>query len=232
MSHGMTCVTTCVTSSLCNVSSRIGLMHVIPVIYSDIYARYIRIKGYEQAGQNGQNHPQTNQVSQTSQIHPQIVHVAGVNSHDRNAELYALLEHITPQELYRRKTKEYMELCRWFHVKIDAYANTNAALYHTNIQTVVHRLCEMGLIRPHNIPTLYCDSCKMTLSERFIRGWFSHRSWWNQAAARRQCVRLFQDVAKMRILLFLLQIQAEQMPCSSYLCASLTPATDPSRKII
>jgi methionyl-tRNA synthetase len=82
----------------------------------------------------------------------------------------ARAEGIEPEQLIKRVYGEHTKDFQKFHIEFDNYYSTHSDENRQFAELIFNRLTEKGSIVKSEIEQDYCDSCKMFLPDRFIRG--------------------------------------------------------------
>jgi len=77
---------------------------------------------------------------------------------------------IDPEELINKVHKEHKADFDSFHIEFDNYYTTHSPENKLFSELVFKRLNEAGSIVKRDVEQAYCDNCKMSLPDRFIRG--------------------------------------------------------------
>jgi len=79
-------------------------------------------------------------------------------------------EGIKPEQLIERVHAEHIRDFKKFHIEFDNYYSTHSQENRKFCELIFSRLMEKDSIVKNEIEQAYCDSCKMFLPDRFIRG--------------------------------------------------------------
>ncbi len=77
---------------------------------------------------------------------------------------------INPEELIERTHKEHKADFDSFYVEFDNYYTTHSPENRQFSETIFNRLNQAGSIVTREIEQTYCEKCKMSLPDRFVRG--------------------------------------------------------------
>jgi methionyl-tRNA synthetase len=77
---------------------------------------------------------------------------------------------ITPEELIQRMHKEHEADFDGFHIEFDNYYTTHSPENKRFSELIFNSLDEAGSIAKRNVEQAYCENCKMSLPDRYIRG--------------------------------------------------------------
>jgi methionyl-tRNA synthetase len=139
-----------ITSALPYVNNIPHLGNLIQVLSADVFARYCRLRGFE------------------------TLYICGTDEYGTATETRAREEGITPKELCDRYYKVHADIYEWFNIAFDRFGRTSTPNHTKITQGIFLDLDKNGFIRDHTIKQLFCESCKMFLADRFVRGTCPH----------------------------------------------------------
>ncbi len=135
-----------VTSALPYVNNVPHLGTLICIISADVYARYLRSKGYE------------------------VISVLGTDEHGTTTEFKAKEEKVTPREICDRFFELHKKIYDFFLCSFDCFGRTSDNATHEVTKDIFEKLYKNGFIEEGTLTQLYCDNCKMFLPDRFVIG--------------------------------------------------------------
>ena len=77
---------------------------------------------------------------------------------------------ISPEELIKKVHKEHKRDFDGFHVEFDNYYSTHSPENKYFSELIFNRLNKSGSITTRDVEQTYCEKCKMSLPDRFVRG--------------------------------------------------------------
>lgn len=142
---------TLVTSALPYVNGPIHIGHLAGVyVPSDIYARYLRLKGEE------------------------VLHICGSDEHGVPITIRAKQEGITPQEVVDR----YHAICKKafadFGISFDIYSRTSSDIHEKTASDFFRKLYDKGEFIEQTSEQYYDEEAKQFLADRYISGECPH----------------------------------------------------------
>ncbi len=116
------------------------------ILSADIFARYLRLRGYE------------------------VILVSGSDEHGTVIEVEARRKGVEPQELTNEAHKYISKLfCDW-HISFDNYTRTESEVHKEFVSNLMMKLYERGFIDIKEQVMPYCDTDKIYLPDRFVFG--------------------------------------------------------------
>jgi methionyl-tRNA synthetase len=135
-----------VSSALPYANGSIHLGHMVEYVYSDIWARFQKLRGHE------------------------CTYVCASDAHGTPIMIKAREEGITPAELISRVSKEQQRDLEAFGVAFDNFHSTHSAENEELVERIYLALKEAGHIYTRTIEQAYDAEEKMFLPDRFVRG--------------------------------------------------------------
>jgi methionyl-tRNA synthetase len=124
----------------------IHIGHLVEYIQTDIFARFLRLIGKD------------------------VIYCCADDTHGAPIEIKAKELGINPEELIARFLKEHQEDFKNFHIKFDSYYSTNSPENKYFSDLFFERLKEKKLVYKKEIEVTYCEKCKRTLPDRYVKG--------------------------------------------------------------
>jgi len=135
-----------VTSALPYANGPIHIGHLVEYIQTDIWVRFQKMCGN------------------------QCLYFCADDAHGTPVMISARASGISPEELIERVYKEHKTDFDGFFVEFDNYYTTHSPETRQFSELFFGRLNEAGSIVKRNIEQAYCENCKMSLPDRYIRG--------------------------------------------------------------
>lgn len=135
-----------ITSALPYVNNIPHLGNLIQMLSGDVFARFCRSRGYD------------------------TLYICGTDEYGTATETKALEEKKTPRELCDFYYKEHTQIYDWFRITFDKFGRTSNEECTEITQMLYKDLEKNGLIQEHTNQQLFCPSCNMFLSDRYVRG--------------------------------------------------------------
>jgi len=135
-----------VTSALPYANGPIHIGHLVEYIQTDIWVRFHKMCG------------------------SQCLYFCADDTHGTPVMISARAAGINPEELIGRVYKEHKADFDGFYVKFDNYYSTHSPENKHFSELIFARLDKGGSIVKRNVEQAYCDNCKMSLPDRFVRG--------------------------------------------------------------
>ncbi|MFC2016739.1 methionine--tRNA ligase, partial [Chloroflexota bacterium] len=135
-----------VTSALPYANGPIHIGHLVEYIQTDIFVRFLRLIGKD------------------------VVYCCADDTHGAPIEIKARELGIKPEQLIAKFFKEHQEDFKNFHIKFDSYYTTNSKENKYFSDLIFERLKKKGLIYKKEIEVTYCEHCKRTLPDRYVKG--------------------------------------------------------------
>lgn len=135
-----------ITSALPYANGPIHLGHLVEYIQTDIYVRFLKIKG------------------------ERAIYVCADDTHGAPIEINAQKLGITPEELISKMYEEHTRDFKKFQIEFDSYHSTNSPENKFFSDLIFKRLMENGDIYKKEIEQTYCTNCGRFLPDRFVRG--------------------------------------------------------------
>ncbi len=135
-----------VTSALPYANGPLHLGHIVEYVQTDIFVRFLRLVGED------------------------VTYVCADDTHGAPIEIKSAELGIRPEQLisdvYKEHTKDFEE----FLISFDNYYTTNSPENRHYSDLIFNRLKEKGFICTKDIEVTYCDDCKRTLPDRYVKG--------------------------------------------------------------
>jgi len=135
-----------VTSALPYANGQIHIGHLVEYIQTDIFVRFLRLTGED------------------------VLYVCADDAHGAPIEIKATELGITPEQLvqsiYEQHTKDFHD----FGISFDNYYTTNSPENKHYSDLFYEKLKSKGFIYTKDIEVTYCENCKRTLPDRYVKG--------------------------------------------------------------
>ncbi len=135
-----------VTSALPYANGPIHIGHLVEYLQTDIWVRFQKMCGN------------------------QCLYFCADDTHGTPVMISARAQSITPEELIQRMHKEHKADFDGFHIEFDNYYTTHSPENKRFSELIFNSLNEAGSIAKRNVEQAYCENCKMSLPDRYIRG--------------------------------------------------------------
>ena len=135
-----------VTSALPYANGPIHMGHLVEYLQTDIWVRYQKMCGNE------------------------CLYFCADDTHGTPVMISARAAGISPEELVGRMYKEHVADFALFGVEFDNFYSTHSPENKHFSELIFSRLNEAGSITTRDVEQTYCENCKMSLPDRFVRG--------------------------------------------------------------
>jgi len=135
-----------VTSALPYANGPIHLGHLVEYIQTDIFVRFLRLIGED------------------------VIYICADDAHGAPIEIKAAELKIKPEQLIADVYKEHLQDFKDFLISFDNYYTTNSEENRQYSDLIFTRLKEKNLIYTKDIEVTYCEYCKRTLPDRYVKG--------------------------------------------------------------
>ncbi|MBI2651012.1 methionine--tRNA ligase [Candidatus Woesearchaeota archaeon] len=135
-----------VTSALPYANGSLHLGHLVEYIQTDIFVRFLRLTGKD------------------------VIYCCADDTHGAPIEIKASELGIKPEQLIEKFLKEHQEDFKSFHIKFDSYYTTNSEENKYFSDLFFEKLNKKGLIYKKDIEVTFCNNCKRTLPDRYVKG--------------------------------------------------------------
>ena len=135
-----------VTSALPYANGPIHIGHLVEYIQTDVWVRFHKMCGRK------------------------CLYFCADDTHGTPVMISAKAEGITPEELIERAHTEAINDFKKFFVEFDNYYSTHSDENRDFSELIFNRLNEAGSIVKRNVQQAYCEKCKMSLPDRYVRG--------------------------------------------------------------
>jgi methionyl-tRNA synthetase len=135
-----------VTSALPYANGPIHIGHLVEYLQTDIWVRFHKMCGN------------------------QCLYFCADDTHGTPVMISARAAGITPEELIENVHKEHIADFDSFYVKFDNYYSTHSPENRTFSELIFNRLEKAGSIVKRDVEQAYCENCKMSLPDRYVRG--------------------------------------------------------------
>jgi len=135
-----------VTSALPYANGPIHIGHLVEYIQTDIWVRFQRMAGHE------------------------CLYFCADDTHGTPVMLSARAAGIEPEQLIARVHQEHVADFGLFHVGFDNYYTTHSPENRHFSELIFQRLQQAGSIVKRPVEQAYCQQCRMSLPDRYIRG--------------------------------------------------------------
>ncbi len=135
-----------VTSALPYANGPIHIGHLVEYLQTDMWVRFQKACGH------------------------QCYYFCADDTHGTPIMISARAAGIRPEDLIDRVHKEHAADFAQFHIEFDNYYSTHSPENQQLSELIFHRLNEAGSIARRDVEQTYCESCKMALPDRYVRG--------------------------------------------------------------
>jgi methionyl-tRNA synthetase len=135
-----------VTSALPYANGPIHIGHLVEYIQTDIWVRFQKMCGNE------------------------CLYFCADDTHGTPVMISARTAGISPEELIEKVYKEHIADFAGFYVEFDNYYSTHSPENKSFSELIFTRLNEAGSIIKRDVEQAYCENCKMSLPDRYVRG--------------------------------------------------------------
>ena len=135
-----------VTSALPYANGPIHMGHLVEYLQTDIWVRFHKMCGSE------------------------CLYFCADDTHGTPVMISARAAGISPEEMVKRVHKEHKADFDRFGVEFDNYYSTHSPENKLFSEMIFSRLNEAGSIVTRDVEQTYCENCKMSLPDRFVRG--------------------------------------------------------------
>jgi len=135
-----------VTSALPYANGPIHIGHLVEYLQTDIWVRFQKLCGN------------------------QCLYFCADDTHGTPVMISARAAGISPEELINNVHKEHMRDFDGFYIEFDNYYSTHSPENQYFSELIFNHLNAAGSIVKRDVKQAYCDNCKMSLPDRFIRG--------------------------------------------------------------
>ena len=135
-----------VTSALPYANGPIHLGHLVEYLQTDIWVRYQKLCGNE------------------------CFYFWADDTHGTPIMISARAAGISPEQLIEQMHKEHKKDFDDFYIEYDNFYSTHSPENKYFSELIFNRLNEAGSITTRDVEQTYCENCKMSLPDRFVRG--------------------------------------------------------------
>jgi len=135
-----------VTSALPYANGPIHIGHLVEYLQTDIWVRFQKMCGN------------------------QCLYFCADDTHGTPIMISARTAGISPEELIGKVHKEHKADFDKFYIEFDNYYSTHSPENKYFSEMIFNRLNEAGSIVTRDVEQTYCETCKMSLPDRFVRG--------------------------------------------------------------
>jgi methionyl-tRNA synthetase len=122
----------------------------IHLLYADVYARYLRLKGEE------------------------VIAVTGSDEHGTPTEVEAIKKGIPPKQLTDEYHRIICDLLDKYNIRLDNYTRTENPVHIRFTQDLYRKVYDNGYVYTQNVSLLYCPTDERFLPDRFVVGTCPH----------------------------------------------------------
>jgi methionyl-tRNA synthetase len=135
-----------VTSALPYANGPIHIGHLVEYLQTDIWVRFQKMCGNE------------------------CLYFCADDTHGTPIMISARAAEISPEELIGQVYKEHKADFDGFYIEFDNYYSTHSPENRYFSELIFTRLNEAGSITKKDVEQAYCENCKMSLPDRYVRG--------------------------------------------------------------
>lgn len=122
----------------------------IHLLYADVYARYLRLKG------------------------EQVIAVTGSDEHGTPIEVEAIRKGVSPRQLTDEIHHEICKLLEAYNIRLDNYTRTESPTHVRYTQDLYRKVYENGYVYTQTVNLPYCEKDQRFLPDRFVEGKCPH----------------------------------------------------------
>lgn len=115
------------------------------------------------------------------------LYICGTDEYGTATETKAIEEKLTPREICDKYHKLHAEVYEWFDIDFDYFGRTSTESHTVITQEIFNQLKAHDYISKQEVEQYKCNSCDITLSDRFIIGTCHHGECKYQEARGDQC---------------------------------------------
>ena len=135
-----------VTSALPYANGPIHMGHLVEYIQTDIYVRYLRLRGRD------------------------VIYCCADDTHGTAIEINAAKQGIAPQALINEVYADHVAAFQQFDVWFDSFYTTNSPENKEFSDLIFTELHKQGYIYEKSVPLTYCEHCRRFLPDRYVKG--------------------------------------------------------------
>jgi methionyl-tRNA synthetase len=135
-----------VTSALPYANGPIHMGHLVEYLQTDIWVRFQKMCGN------------------------QCLYFCADDTHGTPVMISARTAGISPEQLIEKMHREHIADFESFYINFDNYYTTHSPENRHFSELIFNRLNEAGSIIKREVEQTYCEKCKMSLPDRFVRG--------------------------------------------------------------
>jgi methionyl-tRNA synthetase len=135
-----------VTSALPYANGPIHIGHLVEYLQTDIWVRFQKVCGNE------------------------CLYFCADDTHGTPIMISSRAAGISPEELIEKMHKEHKKDFDDFYVEFDNYYSTHSPENRYFSELIFERLSKAGSIVTREVEQAYCENCKMSMPDRFVRG--------------------------------------------------------------
>jgi len=135
-----------VTSALPYANGPIHIGHLLEYIQTDIFVRFLKLAGED------------------------AIYICADDTHGAPIEIKASELNIKPEELIASVYKEHARDFRDFLINFDNYYTTHSEENRHYSDLIFLRLKNKGFVYTKDVEVTYCENCKRTLPDRYVKG--------------------------------------------------------------
>ena len=135
-----------VTSALPYANGPIHIGHLVEYLQTDIWVRFQKMCGH------------------------QCLYFCADDTHGTPVMISARSAGINPEELIEKTHKEHIADFDSFYIEFDNYYSTHSPENKQFSELIFNRIDKAGSIVKRDVEQTYCENCKMSLPDRFVRG--------------------------------------------------------------
>jgi methionyl-tRNA synthetase len=135
-----------VTSALPYANGPIHMGHLVEYLQTDIWVRFQKMCGNK------------------------CLYFCADDTHGTPVMISARAAGISPEQLIEKMHKEHIADFESFYINFDNYYTTHSPENRRFSELIFNRLDEAGSIVKREVEQTYCEKCKMSLPDRFVRG--------------------------------------------------------------
>lgn len=104
----------------------------------------------------------------------QVLFIGGSDCYGTASEIKARQEGTTPAELCDKYHAIHQRIYKWFNISFDVYGKTSTPTHTEIVKQISEQLDANGYLQKRVVEQLYCETCQMSLADRFVVGECPH----------------------------------------------------------
>ncbi len=135
-----------ITTALPYANGPLHVGHLAGYAFTDIYVRYLRLLGKK------------------------VIYCCADDTHGTPIEINAQKAGLSPEEFVKKWFVEHQRDFKTFNIVFDSFYTTHSPENQYFAELIFKRLSDRGLIYQKEIEVTFCEKCKRTLPDRYVKG--------------------------------------------------------------